>query len=249
MADGSKYSLLRWLKKCCSVSLLQFKVYTKTNAVNIKEELLNTIKDFDMGKFIHLGMDGPSTNWNVLDLINDHQVANGFQKTLDIGSCSLHILHGAFQTGIMKPGWEIGKILKALYKIFNESPARCNVYLHEGTSEVFPMKFCSTRWIEDQPVADRALEVCLSVVPTVKHWQSLNKSKRPKNSKSYDTLVEYHQDLFIPVKFHFFSFIAQILKPFLVIFQSDSPLLPFMFGEISIILYCLVRLLCNKKGC
>ena len=92
-------------------------------------------------------------------LTNDHQVANGFQKTLDIGSCSLDILHGTFQSRIMKLGWEIGKILKALYKIFNESPARCDVYLHEGTSEVFPMKVCSTRWIEDQPVADRALEV------------------------------------------------------------------------------------------
>ena len=204
------------------------------------------IKDLDMGKFLNLGMDGPSTNWNVLDLINDHQVANGFQKTLDIGSCSLHILHGAFQTGIMKPGWEIGKILKALYKIFNESPARRDVYLHEGTSEVFPMKFCSTRWIEDQPVADRALEVWSSVVSTVKHWQSLSKSKRPKNNKSYDTLVEHHQDLFIPAKFHFFSFTAGILKPYLVIFQSDSPLLPFMFDKISIILYRLVRLVYKK---
>ena len=84
------------------------------NAVNLTEELLNAIKDLDMGKFLHLGMDGPNTNWNVLDLINDHQVANGFQKTLDIGSCSLHILHGAFQTGIMKLGWEIAKVLKAL---------------------------------------------------------------------------------------------------------------------------------------
>ena len=69
------------------------------------------IKDLDMGKFLNLGMDGPSTNWNVLDLINDHQIASGFQKTLGIGSCSLHILHGAFQTKIMKQGWEIGKTL------------------------------------------------------------------------------------------------------------------------------------------
>ena len=149
----------------------------RPNVVNVKEELLNASKGLDMGTFLHLGMDGPSANWHVLSLINDHQVANDFQKTLDISSCSLPILHGAFQTGIMKPGWEIGKILKALYKIFNESPARHDVYLHEGTSEVFPMKFCSTRWTEDQPVADRALEVWSSVVSTVKHCQSLSKSK------------------------------------------------------------------------
>ena len=85
--------------------------------------------------------DGLSTNWNVLDLINDHQVANGFQNTLDIGSCLLHILHGAFQTGMIKLGWNIGKILQALCKIFDELPARRDLYLREGRSEVFPMKF------------------------------------------------------------------------------------------------------------
>ena len=72
----------------------------RPNAVNIKEEILNAIKDLDMGTFLHPGMDEPNTNWNVLDLINSHQVANGFQKTLDIGSCLLHIFHDAFQTGM-----------------------------------------------------------------------------------------------------------------------------------------------------
>ena len=72
---------------------------------------------------------------------------------------------------MIKPGWGIGKILKALYKIFDESPARCDVYIYlcEGTSEVFSMKFCTTRWIEDQPAADQTLEVLPSVVSIVKH--------------------------------------------------------------------------------
>ena len=59
----------------------------RSNAVSLKEELLNSIKDLDMGKFLHLGMDRPSTNWNVLALINDHQVVNGFQKTLVLVPC------------------------------------------------------------------------------------------------------------------------------------------------------------------
>ena len=66
-------------------------------------------------------------------------------------------------------------------------------------------KYCPTRWIEDQPVADRALDVWSSVVSTVKHWISLSKSKRPKNNNSYDTLVKHYQDLLIPAKCHFFS--------------------------------------------
>ena len=49
------------------------------------------------------------------------------------------------------------------------------------------------------------------------------------------------------MKFHFFSFFAGILKPYLVIFQNDSPLLSFMFDKISLILYRLVRLVYKKK--
>ena len=97
--------------------------------------------------------------------------------------------HGAFQTTMIKPGVDIGKILKALYKIFDESPAPHVVYLREGTSEEFPMKFCSARWIKDQPVANRALEVWPTVMLT------FSKSNQPKNNKNYNTLVRDHQDL------------------------------------------------------
>ena len=44
------------------------------------------------------------------------------------------IVHGAFQTGAAKVNWQISKVLKAIFKIFDESPARRDVYLREGTS-------------------------------------------------------------------------------------------------------------------
>ena len=184
-----------------------------------KKKLWIQLKMWIWGNSFTLAMIDPGQNG--MYLINDHQVANGFQKTLGIGSCLLYFLPSAFQTGMIKPGWDIGKILKMLYKIFDESPAHCDVDLCKGTYKVFPIKFCSTRLIEDQPVADWAWEVWFSVVSTVKHW--LSKFKQPKNSKSYDTMVEHHQDSVIPAKFYFFSFITGILKPYFVIFQSDRP--------------------------
>ena len=161
MQNGYEHSLLGWWKKYCSV-YYNWRFPQRPNTANLKQEILNAIKDMDMGKFLHLGMDGPRRNW-------PPSCQYGFQKALDIGSCSLHILHGAFQTGMILPVWDRGKILKILYKIFDESPACCNVYLHEGTSKVFAMKVCSIRRIENQPVADWALEVWPFVVSTVKH--------------------------------------------------------------------------------
>lgn len=191
-------------------------------------------------------MDGPSTNWNVLDLIDNERAAGNLPRTINIGSCSLHILHGAFQTGFTNVEWLISVILRAMFKLFDESPARRDIYLNQGSSELFPLKFSATRWIEDKPVAERALEVWSSVTATIKHWKSLCKSSQPKN-RSYETLLEHHKNRLIPARFAFFSFIAGILKPFLVIFQSDNPLVPFLYDELSQIVYRLVRLVYKQS--
>ena len=123
-----------------------------------------SIEPLDKNKFLHLAMDGPNTNWLVLDHVDGVLEDGGFSKTINIGSCSLHILHGAFGTGIQSTGWKLGKLMKALFKILDESPARRDIYLKVGTCEKFPQSFSETRWIEDEPVADRALEIGTSIV-------------------------------------------------------------------------------------
>ena len=192
-------------------------------------------------------MDGPSSNWLVLDLVDNRLVDDGFSRTINIGSCSLHILHGAFGTGIQSTGWNLGKLMKAMFKILDESPARCDIYLKAGTSEKFPQSFSETRWVEDEPVADRALDVWPSIVALVRYFEGLCQSKRPRNNKSYDTLVVQHTDLLVPAKFHFVRFMASILQPYLVMFQTDAPMVPFMFDELSSILCRLLRSVYRKS--
>ena len=55
-----------------------------------------------MAKFLQLLMDGLNTSWNVLNLVSNHLVENGYKNSIKIGSCSLHTVHGAFQTGATK---------------------------------------------------------------------------------------------------------------------------------------------------
>ena len=84
------------------------------------------------------------------------------------------------------------------------------------------------------------------MVKTVKYWQELCKSKRP-NNKSYERLVENYLDLLVPAKLQFFSFLASILSPYLIMYQTDAPMEPFMFDELSSIIYRLLRLV-YKQG-
>ena len=46
-----------------------------------------------------LPMDGPTTNWVVFDKLRQHREENEMPVLFDIGSCSLHVVHGAFQVG------------------------------------------------------------------------------------------------------------------------------------------------------
>ena len=86
-----------------------------------------------MAKFVELLMDGLNTNWNVLNLVSNRLVENGYKNLIEIGSCSLHTVHAAFQTGATETGWELNKAFKVMHKIFNESPAWRDFYLKEGS--------------------------------------------------------------------------------------------------------------------
>ena len=47
-----------------------------------------------------------------------------FPSLINIGSCGLHVVHGAFKTGFQSVGWDLNKVFKAMWKFFHDSPAR-----------------------------------------------------------------------------------------------------------------------------
>ena len=62
----------------------------------------------------------------------------------------------------------------------------------------------------------------------IRYWLALSVSKRPRNNKSFDTPVKYHSDPLMICKFQFFKYVASVLKYFLVAFQTNKPMLPFL---------------------
>ena len=89
------------------------------------------------------------------------------------------------------------------------------------------IRFCATCCVEDVEVAKRVIELSPNIVKVVKHWQSLSKSKRPKNA-SYETLVKHHLDKYAPLKMQFFQNVASHLKGFVEVFLTNNPMVPFL---------------------
>ena len=65
---------------------------------------------------------------------------------LNIGSCGLHTVHGAFRDGLSAVSWGIESFLRIAYQLFKDTAVI-------GTS-TFPLKFVAHRWVENIPVLE-----------------------------------------------------------------------------------------------
>ena len=133
--------------------------HTKADLLgNFKQCLLN----LNMANLLQVSMDGPNTNWKFYNnFVQDREKSDlDIPGLLNIGSCGLHVVHGAFKQGASKTGWKLDGVMRALYHCFNDSPARRDDYLTiNGSNVLFALHFCSTRWLEDVPVAERAITI------------------------------------------------------------------------------------------
>ena len=75
-----------------------------TCAEDLKKESEEGIQEFDMKKMVHISMDGPNFNLSVLydSIVEDRNQNDDYPALIDIVSCSLHVVHGAFRHVVQK---------------------------------------------------------------------------------------------------------------------------------------------------
>ena len=202
------------------------------------------LKNFKIGliglhsaNLLQVSMDGPATNWKFYDnLLEDRKQEDpNIPSLLNVGSCGLHVVHGGFQTGATATGWKLESLLRSVWYLFVDAPARREDYETITKSTVYPLHFCATCWLEDVPVAERAIQIWPDMVKYVTTVVAGPKSKVP-NIQSFQTLKSNGQDPLVTAKLQFFISVAKILKPFLEKFQTDAPMMLFMAIELQTIL-------------
>ena len=207
-----------------------------TTAKDLKRAFGECTEKLDLKNLIQLSMDGPNVNWKMLDLILEDRNSNEtYPNLLDVGSCSLHVVHGAFRTGMKQTGWGIDLLLKSLYSHLHETPARREDYTKMIGSEVFPLQFCGHRWLEDKRVAERAVEMWPSLTTYITEILKKPKSQVPTSS-SFSTVKSAVLNKLTTAKLEFFMSIVAAMRPYLQTFQSDGPLLPFITSELETLL-------------
>ena len=117
--------------------------------------------------------------------------------------------------------------------MFHDTPVRGDDYTSITGSIDFPLSFCATRRVEDQPVADRLISILDNIVSLVRHWKKLSKSKQP-SSKSFINVQKACNDKFTILKLHFFRvFLQASLSRFLTSYQTDWPMILFLYTDLT----------------
>ena len=126
-------------KKVCP-GFLDSYFFQPPNAKNLCDVLISSLKGLIPERLIQLSIDGPSTNWNILQLLQENQKEKEHPAIINIGSCGIHILHGTLKVGMEAADWDVGKVLKSMWHLFHDSPARRETYSRVCKSDEFPLK-------------------------------------------------------------------------------------------------------------
>ena len=89
-------------------------------------------------------MDGSKVNVKFYEEIVKSREKAMFRTLIDIGSCSLHVVHGSLKSGIDKSSWKIKQTLKGAFYVLHDTPARQEDYNAVTKSTTFPLYFCAT---------------------------------------------------------------------------------------------------------
>nr|CAD7198549.1 unnamed protein product [Timema douglasi] len=163
--------------------------------------------------------------------VTDNEVCS----LLNLGPCGLHVVHGSLRTGLESVDWDISSLLRYMYYMFTDSPARRELFTQLTRCASFPLKFCGVLWLENAKCFQSALQIWDHVVKFFKE------SKLPK-TKPVETLKRAACDPFLKCKLAFCKTIADECQPFLQWFQASKPITPYLFEAVE----KLIRYLMNR---
>lgn len=211
-----------------------------SDAISLLNALKSSVPSSDIKKIQQLSMDGPNVNHKLHSLLqNDLKENCGSKSLLNIGSCGLHIVHGAFRTGHKSTSWDLNKFLYAIFNLFKDSPARRADFVRLTNTNVFPLKFCSIRWLESSVVAQRALDILPHLRVFVQELEAKNSEPDTKTYATVKSALKCSE--LLEAKFVFFISVASEVQGFLMRFQAGKPMAPFLYEEMYLMLHSLMK--------
>src|SRR5207245_1168219 len=89
-----------------------------TTAEDLLKGFNTACSGLNLESLLQVSMDGPNVNLKFLRLLKEEMQQNPNHPVfLDMGSCGIHVVHGAFRTGFKKVEWKLEKFLGLLIQL------------------------------------------------------------------------------------------------------------------------------------
>ena len=196
----------------------------------------------DVKYMVHLRMDGPNVNKTFQSLL---LTSDSLGKTsfLDIGTCTLHIVHNAFRNGVSSLKFDVDQFALDIHFFFKLSAGRRADYdkISDITDVVaqYALKHSTTRWVTLRKVLVRLIEqyknikeYFLSFLPTTSTFKST-----VQETPRYNRIKKALNDEITLQYLSFVVFFATDSEVFLTKFQSKKPHIHILYDEMEKLLW------------
>ena len=195
------------------------------------------IEEYGSKNLVQISMDGPNVNWKLYERINTElgKLHPG-RQLIQTGSCGIHTVHNSFHAGCNSVDWHLEEDLNNFYYFFKDSPARCEDFKNATGCNDLPPKYCRHRWLENISVVEKDL----LLIPHLATYVSSLKTE-PK-LRSFESIKQAVSSKIFEPRLQFFLSVAREMEPFLLEFQDDKPMMPFL----ATALLCIIRSLMKR---
>ena len=130
-----------------------------------------SIASINSAKTLQVSMGGPTVNQKFYSKLVEQRKEISAPGMIDIVSCGLHILHGAFKIVLETPCWVLKSVLERAHTVLHDTPAHRADYFTVTRSDQYPLLVYETRWPNMQNL--------------FQFWRSLPKRQQP-SGKSFE---------------------------------------------------------------
>ncbi|XP_067136817.1 uncharacterized protein [Centruroides vittatus] len=136
----------------------------RADAETLHTYIIKAIDDANLSlhKLLMIGSDGPNVNQKVLRLFKEDVLGIRKKSLVDIGTCTIHIIHNTYLKALHELGEDASELIVAVYRFFDGWPARWESY--EAVQEKLKLpkhrfiKHSTTRWLTFHVAASRLIE-------------------------------------------------------------------------------------------
>ena len=204
-------------------------------ADRVSEELLDTIRDLKLPlhHLLSISCDGPNVNKSIKRQLESAAVEGGAKGLVDIGFCTIHVVHNAFRKALDNFGEAAENLCLDLFYFFKLSSASREDYKEEQVNleldEVNFVRHVQSRWLTLLPAVDRVISQMSGLREYFLKTLAL---KSTEKSDRYKRICRLLNDDTTEVQLLFLQCVKELFDSFLRAFQVEGPMVHCLYSSL-----------------